>query len=40
MANRSMSLLRSVYRRPWVDREGRRNPLDLGFAANGRWRPA
>ena len=28
-ANRAISLLRSVYRRPCVDLEGLRNPVDL-----------
>ena len=36
-ANKSTSLLRSVYRRPCVDREGLRNPVDLWFAAGGRF---
>ena len=37
MANRSISLLRSVYRRPCVDIEGFRNPVDLWLAAGGRF---
>ena len=37
VANQSMSLLRSVYRRPCVDREGLRNPVELWIAAGGRF---
>ena len=37
LANRSMSLLRSVYRRPCVDLEGLRNPVDQWLAAGGRF---
>ena len=37
MANRSISLLRSVYRRPCVDIDGLRNPVDLWLAAGGRF---
>ncbi len=37
VANQSMSLLRSVYRRPCVDHAGLRNPVDLWFAAGGRF---
>ncbi len=37
VANQSVSMLRSVYRRPCVDREGLRNPVDLWFAAGGRF---
>ena len=36
-ANHAMSLLRSVYRRPCVDLEGLRNPVDLWLAAGGRF---
>ena len=36
-ANRAMSLLRSIYRRPCVDREGLRNPVDLWLAGGGKF---
>ena len=36
-ANRAMSLLRSVYRRPCVDLEGLRNPVDLWLAGGGKF---
>ena len=36
-ANRSVSLLRSLYRRPCVDFEGLRNPVDLWLAGGGRY---
>ena len=36
-ANRSMSLLRSVYRRPCVDLDGLRNPVDLWLAGGGKF---
>ena len=36
-ANRAMSLLRSVYRRPCVDVDGLRNPVDLWLAGGGRF---
>ena len=36
-ANRAMSLLRSVYRRPCVDHEGLRNPVDLWLAGGGKF---
>ena len=36
-ANRAMSLLRSVYRRPCVDHDGLRNPVDLWLAGGGRF---
>ena len=36
-ANRAMSLLRSIYRRPCVDREGMRNPVDLWLAGGGKF---
>ena len=37
-ANRAISLLRSVYRRPCVDYEGLRNPVDLWLAGGGKFR--
>ena len=36
-ANRALSLLRSVYRRPCVDHEGLRNPVDLWLAGGGKF---
>ena len=36
-ANRATSLLRSVYRRPCVDHDGLRNPVDLWLAGGGRF---
>ena len=36
-ANHTISLLRSVYRRPCVDLEGLRNPVDLWLAGGGRF---
>ena len=36
-ANRAMSLLRSVYRRPCVDHDGLRNPGDLWLAGGGKF---
>jgi len=36
-ANRSIALLRSVYRRPCVDIEGLRNPVDLWLAGGGEY---
>ncbi len=36
-ANRAMSLLRSIYRRPCVDQEGLRNPVDLWLAGGGKF---
>ena len=36
-ANRSMSLLQSVYRRPCVDQDGLRNPVDLWLAGGGKF---
>ena len=36
-ANRTMSLLRSVYRRPCVDHDGLRNPVDLWLAGGGKF---
>ena len=35
-ANQTLSLLRSIYRRPCVDHEGLRNPVELWLAAGGR----
>ena len=40
VANQTMSMLRSVYRRPCVDREGLRNPVELWLAAGGRYNRA
>ena len=36
-ANRTISILRSVYSRPCVDLDGLRNPVDLWLAAGGRF---
>ena len=36
-ANQAMSLLRSIYRRPCVDHESLRNPVDLWLAGGGRY---
>ena len=36
-ANQTMSMLRSVYRRPCVDHEELRNPVELWLAAGGRF---
>ena len=36
-ANRAISLLRAVYRRPCVDFEGLQNPVDLWLAGGGRY---
>ena len=38
-ANQTMSMLRSIYRRPCVDHEGLRNPVELWLAAGGRFNP-
>ena len=38
-ANRAMSLLRSIYRRPFVDHDGLRNPVDLWLAGGGKFHP-
>ena len=38
-ANRAISLLRSVYRRPCVDLDGLRNPVDLWLAGGGEYHP-
>ena len=36
-ANQALSFLRSVYRRPCVDHEGLRNPVELWLAGGGRY---
>ena len=36
-ANQTMSMLRSIYRRPCVDHESLRNPVELWLAADGRF---
>ena len=36
-ANRAISLLRAIYRRPCVDFEGLRNPVDSWLAGGGRY---
>ena len=36
-ANQTMSMLRSIYRRPCVDHEGLRNPVELWLAAGGKF---
>ena len=36
-ANRTISILRSVYSRPCVDLDGLRNPVDLWLAAGGKF---
>ncbi len=36
-ANRAISLLRSIYRRPCVDLDGLRNPVDLWLAGGGKY---
>ena len=38
-ANQTMSMLRTIYRRPCVDHEGLRNPVELWLAAGGRFNP-
>ena len=38
-ANQTMKMLRSVYRRPCVDHDGLRNPVDLWLAAGGKYHP-
>ena len=38
-ANQCLSFLRSVYRRPCVDYEGLRNPVELWLAGGGRYHP-
>lgn len=37
IGNHAISLLRAVYRRPCVDHEGLRNPVDLWLAGGGRY---
>ena len=36
-ANQAISLLRSIYRRPCVDRQGLRNPVDRWLAGGGKY---
>ena len=38
-ANQTLSMLRSVYRRPCVDQEGLRNPVELWLVGGGRFHP-
>ena len=38
-ANQALSFLRSVYRRPCVDYDGLRNPVELWLAGGGRYHP-
>ena len=38
-ANQCLSFLRSVYRRPCVDHEGLRNPVELWLVGGGRYHP-
>ena len=38
-ANQCLSFLRSVYRRPCVDYDGLRNPVELWLAGGGRYHP-
>ena len=38
-ANQCLSFLRSVYRRPCVDHEGLRNPVEQWIAGGGRYHP-
>ena len=38
-ANQALSFLRSVYRRPCVDHDGLRNPVEQWFAGGGRYHP-
>jgi len=38
-ANHVISMLRSIYRRPCVDLDGLRNPVDLWLAGGGRYHP-
>ena len=40
VANQAISMLRSVYRRPCVDFEGLRNPVELWLAGGGRYHPS
>ena len=39
LTNRSVKLLRSIYRRFCIDIEGLRNPVDLWFAGGGKYHP-
>ena len=36
-ANQTLSMLRSIYRRPCVDHDGLRNPVELWLAAGGKF---
>ncbi len=38
-ANQTNSMLRSIYRRPCVDHEGLKNPVELWLAAGGKFHP-
>ena len=38
-ANQTMKMLRSLYRRPCVDYEGLKNPVELWLAAGGKYHP-
>ena len=38
-ANQTIKMLRSVYRRPCVDHDGLKNPVDLWLAAGGKYHP-
>ena len=38
-ANQTLSFLRSVYRRPCVDHDGLRNPVEMWLAGGGRYHP-
>ena len=38
-ANQTMKMLRSLYRRPCVDHDGLRNPVDLWLAGGGKYHP-
>ena len=40
VANQAISMLRSVYRRPCVDFESLRNPVELWLAGGGRYHPS
>ncbi len=40
VANHIISLLRSVYRRPCVDHQARRDPVELWLAGGGRYHRA
>ena len=39
LTNRSVKLLRSIYRRFCIDIEGLRNPVELWFAGGGKYHP-